>query len=648
MWRVYLHDWAGAALGELTDVRDLKLNVGLNKTSNLTFQTALQSPTSKQLADRDYSIITAYRWNPYTNQWSLQFSGPIISTEENGDEGVTTIGVTAVGAFWRLSKRVADNADGEGRTQAGLAPAPEDTYIYIADRIGNRVVVMDAATNTQVRTFGTSGSGNGQLTTPKGLDVDAANNRVYVADSGNHRIHIFTTTGTYVGKWGGTAASSASTGFSDPQDVAVDNSGNVWVADRGNRRVLKYSTSGSLLLTINYTTANPLRGLTHINMTDDGNVIVATDDATDQRGWYLISPSGTFLSSFLGQMREALKQKNEYYWTNATGSALKLSSNGSQSTISSSGLVQSMQRGSDGTIWLLESNATNTSQIRKYTAAGILSSTISAWGTGSGQTRNATGFAVAKGAPRDAITIASELITDSNTNDGNTWIRTASSQGTSSSIYISKGTWGGFKKISEAIDDLSAAFEWKVTPKNTTDGTGLVLGEWYANSTLGSTKSAEITFEFNTGKNNATDYSIKRSLEGLLNQASYPAAETNPYSVVVSDGTDITEHGLIEEIITGSLISEDLRRKVAELYLLIRKNPRVLVEITPDRSDLSGPTNRRVSIPLLDYEPGDVVGLAIEDNGVERIPASEARIYDITVEVDAQGKEEAKINLYLE
>lgn len=664
MWRLYLHDWQGNRLGELTDAKNVKLSVGISKNSTLTFDSSLAAPlasnlgeindtapatTAQLLADRDYSIITAYRWDPFNDDWSLQFSGPVFSTEEKGDEGQATLGVSAVGAYWRLSKRVANNADNEGKTQGGLAPAPATQYAFIADRLGNRIVVLSTVDGSHIRTFGTSGTGNGQLNGPKGIAI-GPNGLVYVADTGNNRIQVFTQGGTFVAKWGGTAAGSGNTQFNSPQDIAIDSAGNVWVSDRGNNRVVKYDADGNYLLKVVASGIYTLANLEKINVAYDGFIYVAATDATLQPGHYMINQAGTIVAIFLGQLRESFAESNgSFLLVNTGGNAVRYKTGSSaSSTINGSGKAQSIQKSSDGAVWVLESDATAVSRLIKTDSAGNEARIISGWGTGTGQTRGATGFAIARAEARDAIEIAAELIDDSNTVDGNSWIRSAASQGTSSSLYIDKGTWGGYKRLSDAIEELGAAYEWKVSPQLTTDGQGLALGEFYADATLGDNKSDLITFEFNTGKHNATDYTIKRSLEGLLNQASYPAADTNPYAITATDSTAVSLVGLFEEVISGSLLSQDLRRNVAELYLNVRAEPRVLIEITPDRSDQSGPTNTRVPIPLLEYQPGDIVGLLVEENGTDRIPPAAARVYDITIEIDENGKEVATLNLYAE
>ena len=45
------------------------------------------------------------------------------------------------------------------------------------------------------------GLGNGQFSYPFGIDVDGSSN-VYVADTYNNRIQVFTSGGSYVKQWG--------------------------------------------------------------------------------------------------------------------------------------------------------------------------------------------------------------------------------------------------------------------------------------------------------------------------------------------------------------------------------------------------------------------------------------------------------------
>lgn len=85
-----------------------------------------------------------------------------------------------------------------------------------------------------LRKWGTLGSGDGQFNWPVGVAVDASGN-VYVADSGNHRIQKFTSSGAFITNWG--TQGTGDGGFNRPYGVAVGASGNVYVADSFNNRI---------------------------------------------------------------------------------------------------------------------------------------------------------------------------------------------------------------------------------------------------------------------------------------------------------------------------------------------------------------------------------------------------------------------------
>src|SRR5437762_516536 len=84
----------------------------------------------------------------------------------------------------------------------------------------------------------------GPFNFPNGVATDAAGN-VYVADAGNNRIQKFSSTGTYLTRWG--SAGSGNGQFSYPSGVATDAAGNVYVADEGNNRIQKFSSTGAYL-----------------------------------------------------------------------------------------------------------------------------------------------------------------------------------------------------------------------------------------------------------------------------------------------------------------------------------------------------------------------------------------------------------------
>ena len=66
----------------------------------------------------------------------------------------------------------------------------------MADKINQGVQVL----NSFYSTFGKKGSGKGQFISPWGIDCDS--DKVYVADTGNHHIQVFTAEGKFLRMFG--------------------------------------------------------------------------------------------------------------------------------------------------------------------------------------------------------------------------------------------------------------------------------------------------------------------------------------------------------------------------------------------------------------------------------------------------------------
>lgn len=135
------------------------------------------------------------------------------------------------------------------------------------------------------RSFGTQGSGPGQLNHPLGIAVNdsaglaEAAGDVYVADAANNRVERFSATGEYLGQFNGSgtyedleevepikAGEAAPTGaFLEPTEVAVDDSSNpldpsredVYVVDDGHGVIDKFTARGEYIGQLKGTTDGP-------------------------------------------------------------------------------------------------------------------------------------------------------------------------------------------------------------------------------------------------------------------------------------------------------------------------------------------------------------------------------------------------------
>ena len=79
---------------------------------------------------------------------------------------------------------------------------------------------------------------------PTGLAIDSQGN-VYVADTGNHQVHVFDAQGNLVRSMGGFGSGQKQ--FYEPRGLAVDAQDNLYVADTWNARIVKYSPDGTWL-----------------------------------------------------------------------------------------------------------------------------------------------------------------------------------------------------------------------------------------------------------------------------------------------------------------------------------------------------------------------------------------------------------------
>jgi tripartite motif-containing protein 71 len=108
--------------------------------------------------------------------------------------------------------------------------------VYVADSDNNRVQVFTSS-GSYLTQWGSLGSSNGQFSHPVTVGTDVDGN-VYVIDYSNHRIQIFTSSGSYLTQWGSFGDGNGQ--FHGPAGVAIDAAGNIYVADLLNHRIQKF------------------------------------------------------------------------------------------------------------------------------------------------------------------------------------------------------------------------------------------------------------------------------------------------------------------------------------------------------------------------------------------------------------------------
>ena len=110
-----------------------------------------------------------------------------------------------------------------------------DNRLYVVDRCNHRVLKFTADGKYSMK-FGSKGSGDGELKSPRRLAV--YNCKVYVADCGNKRISVFCTNGKF-------HCTIGSGQLANPYDVAVDGSNQLLIADNADHCIYIFTLDGN-------------------------------------------------------------------------------------------------------------------------------------------------------------------------------------------------------------------------------------------------------------------------------------------------------------------------------------------------------------------------------------------------------------------
>lgn len=154
---------------------------------------------------------------------------------------------------------VASPGAAAGQLSAPQATALGSGEIFVADRDNNRISVFTAAGSfarafgkgvnpvaganpdvcTAVCAAGSSGAAAGELASPTGVAVTAT--EVFVSDSGNDRVSVFSRAGEFLRSFG-------SGSFDEMRGLTVS-VGQVYVADEGSDQIVQFTAAGAFVRT---------------------------------------------------------------------------------------------------------------------------------------------------------------------------------------------------------------------------------------------------------------------------------------------------------------------------------------------------------------------------------------------------------------
>ncbi len=191
-----------------------------------------------------------------------------------------------------------------GRFLGGInAPGLVDAIAL--DGTGNVYVTEFSRTDTRIHkispagqllfTFGSYGTGDGQMIFPSGISVDAQGN-VFVSDQGNHRLQKFSPAGQFRWQAGHVPADGQ---FWGPRGIAADKDGNLYVADQNHSRIQVFSAGGQFLFKFGSfgSGEGQFSGPSSVAVDAQGNLFVVDEGSNRVQKF---SPQGQFLLQFGG------------------------------------------------------------------------------------------------------------------------------------------------------------------------------------------------------------------------------------------------------------------------------------------------------------------------------------------------------------
>ena len=122
----------------------------------------------------------------------------------------------------------------------------KDDNTYVAD-YDNNIIQKFNSKGKFVAAVGGCGSNQLQFDYPVGIVYNHRDNNLYVADQWNHRIQVLTTDLKFVRSFG--TRGSGNGQFTYPSNIAFDDANNLYVSDESNHRVQVLTTEGQFLKT---------------------------------------------------------------------------------------------------------------------------------------------------------------------------------------------------------------------------------------------------------------------------------------------------------------------------------------------------------------------------------------------------------------
>ena len=137
------------------------------------------------------------------------------------------------------------SGSGDGQFSSPSGVAIKGDVMYVSEYGNKRVQKFSISQRSFISKFGSSGSGDGQFSNPRGICIDPVG-KVYVADNNNHCIQVFQADGTFA--YSITAdPNNSDSQFQNPWGLAFDPQGRLHIAAYSSNCIKVFTPEGAYI-----------------------------------------------------------------------------------------------------------------------------------------------------------------------------------------------------------------------------------------------------------------------------------------------------------------------------------------------------------------------------------------------------------------